>query len=74
MDFKITLSVGAMSDDISEQLKVHGLFVENDFKYQNALDAVSRLFICGYIPEPVATKARNKIVKDVFKNIKIIGA
>lgn len=66
---EVKLSVGAMSPDISEQLDKFGLVVKGAEKYQRNLNAVTQLFLNGYIPETAAKKARDKIIKDVFKNM-----
>ena len=71
---KVKIEVGVMADDLRDQLKEQGLFIENDQYYQNALDAVSRLFVFGFRPESAASKARNKIVKEALSKAKQIGA
>ena len=72
MDVKI--EVGAMADRLGEQLSRYGLEVEKCAHYQVCLDNVTRLVLNGYIPQSVAKKARDKIIKDVFKNMKKVGA
>ena len=67
---KIQLELGAMAPDISEQLDAQGLFLPNDFYYQNALDAATRLFLGGFITQSAADKARDKIVKSIIKSVK----
>ena len=71
---EVTIVIGSMADDIDKQLAVYGYKVERHEFYQNCLDSVSRLLLNGYLPPSVADKARNKIIRDVFKSMKKIGA
>lgn len=70
---KVTLAVGAMADDISDQLNCFGYELPNADFYQKDLDSVTRLLIRGYIPQSVADRARNKIAKEIFRLIKQRG-
>ena len=70
----IKIAVGAMADRLDAQLSDYGFEVDKCHHYQVCLDNVTRLVLNGYIPPSVALKARDKIVKDVFKNMKKIGA
>ena len=67
---RLNISVGAMSQLLSIQLAEQGAVVDRVEVYEKNLDAVTRLYICGYIPPSTAEKCRGKILKDVFKNVK----
>jgi len=68
---KVTLAVGALVDDLEKQLDSFGYELPNPEVYQKDLDAVTRLYIRGFIPQSVAEKSRNKIIKEVFKVMKM---
>jgi len=67
---EVGVSVGAMAPLLSEQLSDQGFEVNKVDVYEKNLDAVTRLLICGYMPQSIAKKCRDKILKDVFKNIR----
>lgn len=67
---EIKLSVGALAPSVSEQLIKFGIAFDTDGKYQQSLDAVTRLLLQGYLPHSQANKARDKIIKDVFKQLR----
>jgi len=64
---EVKLAVGAMAESIEKQLAYFGIEIKNADFYQEDLDSVTRLLIRGFIPQSVADKARNKIIKEVFR-------
>jgi hypothetical protein len=71
-DKQVSISVGAMSPKLSVQLSSQGFCIDNVGLYEKNLDAATRLLICGYIPQSVANKCRDKILKQVFKKMRPI--
>lgn len=68
---ELTLAMGAISDPIAKQIEDAGLNAPMDCqRLQMAADAISRLFICGYITNSMADSARKKLMKDIVKAVK----
>lgn len=66
---EITVSVGALARPLAEQLRKQGAKVDGVDKYDNDLNSATRLFMRGYMTGVMVKKVRDKILKDVFKNI-----
>ncbi len=66
----LTLSMGALSDTFDDQIKQQGFDVPEDIEqHQKDADAITRLVIRGLIPQSVAHKSRQKLVKAVAKSV-----
>ena len=65
----IEIRFGALSLPLAKQL--HGRNLSNDVVecIQRDADAVTRLLIRGFIPESLARKARQRIMKDISKEV-----
>lgn len=72
MNKVLEISLGAMSPKLSEQLANQGATVSNVEMYERCFDAVTQLYLCGYIAPSVAESTRKKILKEVFKKVEQI--
>lgn len=64
------IRMGALADSIKDQLKEFGLVIEKPEQYQKQADAISLLNVTGLIPDGVAHKARERLMKKITAGVK----
>jgi len=76
MSDELVLGFGAMSKSIKEQLTVLGLIegIENKVDGMDRVsNAITTLYLSGYIPPSQADKSRKKLMKEVAKLVSSKG-
>ena len=75
--FQFTLSMGALSTPVLEQLKAQGLRLTLDPRATDLLLAdihnVARLYVRGVLTESETQKARKRIMKTIGNNLALIS-
>tara|TARA_R100001244_G_C5168875_1_gene131570 strand:- start:2711 stop:2953 length:243 start_codon:yes stop_codon:yes gene_type:complete len=76
MSNELVLSFGAMSESIKEQLTELGLIKGIEDKVEDldrVANAITKLYLCGYIPPSQTDKSRKKLMKEVAKLVSSKG-
>lgn len=65
MEKRIEVVMGAISKPLSEQLAAFNLPQKTTDQLQKVADSITRLSICGYIPQSQAERCRKKLFKEI---------
>lgn len=68
----LRIAFGCLSDPLEEQLKKQGYTDKKIEKHKLINDAIIRLFLHGYLTDSQTRKMRDKLFKEIKKNIKEI--
>lgn len=67
MGERITIELGALADPITKQPVAKYLTADDADHFERDNDAISRLRLRGLIPDSAATKARDKLTRNIVK-------
>ena len=69
------ISFGGLQDSLETQLNKQGLTLSNETDLiQDCADAITTLYICGYLTETETDKARTRLFKDIKRKVKPLKA
>ena len=68
---EIELSLGVLGGTLSSQLKAQGFELDENKigKYENIRKSISVLNIHGYLSDSATQKSRQKLIKDIAKDV-----
>lgn len=74
MSEEIQIRMGAMAPSLVEQLVPYGVSVESAARFERLSKAITGLLLGGLLPDGQAKKCREKLFKQIEKELQRAGA